>query len=152
MLMRVPHERSDRAQIDRTAHRRLDPLLIEVDLRLQKWSTWAVGYYAERLPVRPIAGAKCPTSARSAWPAPVLATDESVRSLDWDHAGAVMAQYFNPAAERLAAYVQLLEHFTAARPAIAGRMRRPPGQVVFERKLSIARWILRALLQTPARY
>jgi hypothetical protein len=39
MLQRVAESPSDDATIDRTAHHKLDPLLIPTDVRLQVWAS-----------------------------------------------------------------------------------------------------------------
>jgi hypothetical protein len=116
-------------EVDRAANRRLDPLLIDVDRRLQEWAPWARPYYLARgFPVQPGAtpagnDARCSASRGAARPAQVIATDEVMQELYWCLAAAVMAHYFNPehpAAQRAAVYAQLVRHFVSLRAVLCG--------------------------------
>jgi hypothetical protein len=128
MLQRVAGLPIDDAPIDRTAHRKLDPLLIPVDIRLQKWASWQ-------------------STPRTAWPHPVLVVDEAIERLSWQLAVALRAHYLHPdlaLADRLAAYAALVEQHAepTRRPAV--------GRGVFTNHLDYARWSLRHALARSA--
>jgi hypothetical protein len=151
--MREPLPRiltTDRAleciELDRTGHRRLDTLLIDVDINLQTWAVWARPHYASRgVPVAP-----GPVNVpRANWSSAVVASDDAVQLLHWILGAAVMAHYFNahqPAQQRAAAYARLVQHFVSLRPDVARRVR---GTDCFRSSLDRARWSLRALLRAP---
>jgi hypothetical protein len=152
MLMRTTADAEPAVEISRTSHRKLDPLLVDTDVRLQVWGSWAAPCYASQgFPVRPIAEvAACDISSdRSAWPAPVAVVDEAAQRLHWSLSAAVFAYYFNPelvAAQRATVYAQVLQHFATLRPAIAKRAREAAGAEAFRRNLDRARWSLRHAL------
>jgi hypothetical protein len=157
MLMRTTAEAEPAVVISRTSHRKLDPLLVETDVRLQKWATWAAPWYASRgFPVRPTGPvAACNRSSSisdcSAWPAPVLVVDEAAQRLCWQLASATMAQYFCldlVAAQRATVYAEILQHFATLRPTIANRAREAAGTEAFRRNVDRARWSLRHALQS----
>jgi hypothetical protein len=64
MLQRVAESPIDDCIIDRRNHRKLDPLLIPIDVRLQK-------------------GASRSSLPRASWPLPVLVVDAAVQRLYW---------------------------------------------------------------------
>jgi hypothetical protein len=68
MLVRTTADPEPAVEISRTSHRKLDLLLVDTDVRLQVWGSWAALWYASQgFPVRPIAQvARCdliPSSA-----------------------------------------------------------------------------------------
>src|SRR5579863_6788516 len=134
MLQRVAESPSDDATIDRTAHRKLDPLLIPVDVHLQVWSSWS-------------------SMPRDAWPPAVLEIDEAVQRLHWELAAAILAHYLNPdlaRAERAAAHGQLIrQHLATYVGPLAHTPQRSAG--AFQQDLTIARWTLRHALMQASR-
>jgi hypothetical protein len=156
-VMRTTADSEPAVEISRTSHRKLDPLLHDVDVRLQVWASWAAPWYASQgFPVRPITlVARCDPGSgsfdRSAWPAPILAVDEAAQRLHWTLSAATMAHYFCldlTAAVRAAVYTQLLQHFARLRPAIGKRAREAAGGETFRRNVDRARWSLRHALNS----
>ena len=129
MLQRVAERPIDDATIDRTAHRKLDPLLIPTDVRLQVWASWS-------------------STPRADWPPPVLEVDDQVGRLYWELAAAgILAHYLNPdlaLLERVATHEQLVRQNLANQGRRRARQPRPSvGRSAFQHNLTIARWTLR---------
>ena len=105
---------SSTEQEDLRSHRRLDPLLIEVDLALQRWAPYGRGFYAARgFPVA--ARSSCPP--RAEWPQPVVVIDDAVQRLHWALSAAVLAHYADRGEARAATYgdpLQCLDTTTTA--------------------------------------
>jgi hypothetical protein len=131
MLQRVAEWPSDDATIDRTAHRKLDPLLIPLDVRLQVWASWS-------------------SAPRDTWPPPVLEVDEAVQRLHWELCAALTAHYLNPDlghAERAAAHGLLVrQHLASQVGPLAHQPRLSAGRGAYQQTLTIARWTLRHAL------
>jgi hypothetical protein len=129
---------------------RLDPLLRGIDRRLQLWAHWARDYYLAR--GVPVATDQVATDSSPAvpWPAHVRKTHEAVQRLHWQLTAGLMAHYMNStAAERLAAYAQLVKYFGAQHPATDRRDTRSVGADALLRNTDRARWTLRhAMLDT----
>jgi hypothetical protein len=140
-------------EIDARAHRRLDPLLVDVDIRLQKWATWARPFYAAQgfpIAVGVEPGARASTSSgRVAWPAPIVATDAAVGRLHWRLGAAVLAHYLNlglALEHRAQVYVALSQFLSTRSTTKLQQPARLPTAVTFREDLDRARWSLRHAL------
>jgi hypothetical protein len=132
-------------EIDRTAHRRIDPHLVDLDIRLQRWAWWATAFYkAKGLPLQGSDLATC-GAPRDAWPPSVVATDAAVQVLSLRQGCAVFAHYCSRNLlpdKRAQVFVGLVQHLArlkaTAAPAVSAR--------AFREDLDRARWVLRVVL------
>jgi hypothetical protein len=123
MLQRV---REFDAEIDRRSHGRLDPLLHDVDVRLQKWASWAA-------------------TERAEWPPAILATDAQIERLPLRLGAAVRAHYLHrdlTLAGHVTVYAQLLSERQPGLPA--------GGRGAYQKDLDLGRWVVRYALLQPA--
>lgn len=134
------------------AHRKLDPLLKHVDLRLQIWAPWAKPYYGLGYPHR--SSTECANMGDRAvnmeeWPKDVVLVDQQVARLPTHHAAAVMGHYFYmqlPFEIRAQHYFQLARYLARTRPKFLERKANAVGVDAFRRNLDRARWSLRLVL------
>jgi hypothetical protein len=144
------------------SHRKLDPQLKHVDLRLQMWAPWAKPRYSELgYPTRSITEraheggilARDPASRHTPeWPAVVAEVDAQVAILPTRHMAAVMANYFHmalPCEQRAGVYQRLARYLARTRPAPLVRRERPAtlGPGAFRQDLDRARWTLKHALR-----
>jgi hypothetical protein len=154
-----------RVELNRSAHRRLDPELRNVDLLLQAWAQWArpsfgaLGYPRRSVTERINEGgilAKSPTAPHSPeWPEHIVAVDREVAQLPVRHLAAIQAAYFymdHPMEARQQIYLRIVRRLTQALP---GRLQGAvpeagPGPRAYREDLDRGRWTLRALLGRAA--
>jgi hypothetical protein len=158
----------DHFELNRTAHRRLDPELKLIDLALQRWAPWARPHYGQLgYPTRSITErvneggilARNTPAVAPEWPPAIAALDARIARLPTRHQAAIMANYFHmalPLEQRLAVYARLSRFLARTRSTaqdVPLRRRvngagQAAGRGAFQEDLDRARWTLRYVL-TP---
>jgi hypothetical protein len=157
----------DHFELNRTAHRRLDPELKLIDLALQRWAPWAprphygqLGYptrsITERVNEGGILARNTPPVAPE-WPPAIAALDAQIARLPTRHMAAIMANYLHmalPLELRIQVYVTLSRFLARTRSTAQDLPVRKrtngagvaAGRGAFQHDLDRARWTLRHAL------
>lgn len=140
-------------------HRKLDPELKLVDVRLQEWAPWAKPRYTElgyptravmeRMNEGGILAKDMSPPPMPEWPVEVVLVETQVAKLPIRHCAAVMATYFHlalPKEKRAEIYAVLVKYLLRTRPQRRlMRIRSEPA--AYRDNLDRARWTIKHALE-----